>query len=260
MSVTPPDVAARKRAVQYSVAPAGRVPGAQAPAREGMDRIDHSSFNWRALENNNRWVRRLLPLMRGRVLDLGCGTAPYREDILAVAGEYVGVDWPGTIHDTTRVDVFADLSRPLPFADACADTVTVFKVLEHLQEPGEFLRECGRVLRPGGHIVILVPFLWQVHEAPHDYFRFTRFGLGYLLSRADFADITVHEKTGFWEMWALKWNYHTRRYARGPLRLLLIPFWWTGQVAGPRLDRLFPHPEMAASYAAHARKPVRGGT
>lgn len=222
-----------------------------------MDRIDHSTFNWRALESNNRWVRRLLPLMGGRVLDLGCGTAPYREEILGVASEYVGVDWPGTSHDTRHVDVFADLSTPLPFPDGCADTVTVFKVLEHLPEPGLFLAECFRVLRPDGHVVILVPFLHPVHEAPHDYYRYTRFGLEYLLTRSGFSDVSIHEKTGFWEMWVLKWNYHTRRYARGPLKALFIPAWWLGQVTAPWLDRVRAHPEMTASYAAHARKPGR---
>ncbi len=221
-----------------------------------MDTINHSAFNWRALESNNRWVRRLLPLMRGRVVDLGCGTAPYREDILGVAGSYVGVDWPGTMHDTGRVDVFADVSAPLPFADACADTVTVFKVLEHLREPGMFLRECFRVLRPGGHVIILVPFLHQVHEAPHDYFRYTRYGLEYLLKRAGFEDVAVHEKSGFWEMWVLKWNYHTRRFARGPLKLLFVPGWWFGQLVAPLADRIHWHPEMTSSYAAHARKPT----
>jgi SAM-dependent methyltransferase len=221
-----------------------------------MDRIHHSTFNWRALENNNRWVRRLLPLMQGRVLDLGCGTAPYREDILLVADEYVGVDWPGTMHDTRRVDVFADLSLPLPFPAECADTVTVFKVLEHLREPALFLGECFRVLRPGGRLIILVPFLHQVHEAPHDYYRYTRFGLEYLLTRSGFTEVSVHEKTGFWEMWVLKWNYHTRCYARGILTLCFIPVWWLGQVVAPWLDRLRAHPEMTASYAAHARKPA----
>jgi SAM-dependent methyltransferase len=224
-----------------------------------MDRIDYTTFNWRALENNNRWVRRLLPLMTGRLLDLGCGSAPYREDILTAVEAYVGVDWPGTLHDARRIDVFADLAAPLPFADACADTVTVFKVLEHLREPGRFLRECARVLRPGGRIVILVPFLWQVHEAPHDYFRYTRYGLEYLLTEAGFDDVSVREKTGFWEMWFLKWNYHTARYARGPLRLLWMPAWWFNQAIAPLLDRLAPHPEMTGSYAAHARKRETAG-
>ena len=222
-----------------------------------MDRIDYFSFNWRAIQSNNDWVRRLLPLMRGVVLDLGCGNAPYRDDIRAVAGDYVGVDWPSSMHATSRVDVFADLARPLPFARACADTVTIFKVLEHVREPAAFLEECHRVLRDDGRIVILVPFLHPVHEAPHDYFRYTRFGLEHLLSRAGFADIVVHEKTGFWEMWSLKWNYHSRRFARGPLKLVCVPFWWLSQAVSPLLDRVFPHPEMTASYAAHARKPGR---
>ncbi len=222
-----------------------------------MDRIDRFSFNWRALESNNRWVRRMLPLVRGRVLDLGCGTAPYRDDLLSAGASYVGVDWPSTMHDTTRVDVFADLSAPLPFRDHSADTVTVFKVLEHLREPAAFLRECARVARPGAHVLILVPFLHQVHEAPHDYFRYTRYGLEHLLTQAGFEGVAVFEKSGFHEMAVLKWNYHTRRYARGPLKWALVPAWWLGQAVAPILDRLFPHPEMTSSYAAHARTPAR---
>lgn len=201
----------------------------------------------------NRRIARSLPY-RGRVLDLGCGTAPYRDDILAVAEAYIGVDWPRSLHGSDHVDLFASLAEPLPFRDGCADTVTCFQVLEHLPEPGAFLAECHRVLRPGGVLLITVPFMWHLHEAPYDYFRYTRHGLEYLLARSGFAEVTIRENTGYWQMCVLKFNYHTARREWGPLWLLWWPVWWLGQAISPVLDRLDPHPEETASYTVIARK------
>ena len=77
------------------------------------------------------------------------------------------------------VDVFADLCQPLPLADECADTVTSFQVLEHLREPGMFISECRRILRPGGSLFMTVPFMWHIHETPNDYFRLVSGGVKY---------------------------------------------------------------------------------
>lgn len=220
-----------------------------------MDKIKYFSHNWRIIENNNRFVRDHLSFLKGRVIDLGCGQAPYKQDILKYVEEYIGVDWEKSFHDLSNVDVMADLTKRLPFKDACADTVTAFKVMEHLPEPSFFLSECYRILRSGGSIFITVPFMWQVHEAPYDYYRYTRYGLEYLFKKNDFTDIQIKEKTGFWEMWILKFNYHTRKFACGPFKYFWIPIWWFGQVVAPLLDRFDNHPQETASYAVLARKP-----
>jgi len=88
--------------------------------------------------------------MNGRAIDLGCGTAPYKEDVLNVADEYIGVDWKSSLHDQSHVNVFADLCKTLPFPDEHADTVVSFQVMEHLPEPDSFLSECHRILKHGG--------------------------------------------------------------------------------------------------------------
>jgi len=192
----------------------------------------------------------------GRVVDLGCGSAPYRELILEKADEYIGVDWEGSGHDQSRIDVVADLTEPLPFEDDFADTVVSFQVMEHLPDTALFLDECYRILRPGGDLFITVPFMWHVHEAPHDYYRFTRYGLQYLCERHGFEEIVIKENTGFWQTFVLKFNYETRRYARGPLWLLFAPLWLLGQWVAPFMDKLVPRPQETASYTVTARKPT----
>ena len=193
---------------------------------------------------------------RGRVVDLGCGSAPYRDIILASADEYVGVDWDGSQHDRQHVDVTADLTKPLPFEEDWADTIVSFQVMEHLPDTALFLSEIHRVLRPGGRVYITVPFMWHVHEAPYDFYRFTRYGLEHLLDKHGFVDISIEETTGVWQTVVLKMNYATLPYARGPLRLLFAPFWLLGQWVAPLLDRIMPQPKETASYTVRARNPA----
>ena len=78
------------------------------------------------------------------------------------------------------------------------------------------LNEAFRILKPGGAIVLQVPWQWRVHEAPHDYFRYTPYGLKYLFEKAGFVDVVVEPQSGFFTMWILKMNYFSTRFIRGP--------------------------------------------
>lgn len=220
-----------------------------------MNKIYFFSNNWLAIKINNDCFYRNINYIHGRVIDLGCGTAPYKEEILKVADEYIGVDWENSFHDQSNVDVFADLTKPFPLADECADTVTSFQLMEHLSEPEKFLRECYRILKHGGKIFLTVPFMWHVHEEPYDYYRYTRYGLKYLLEKTSFIDVSINENTGFWQTWVLKFNYHTARYARGALKYIWIPIWCVGQIIAPLLDKFDSNPNECASYTVTARKP-----
>ncbi len=114
---------------------------------------------------------------RGRLLDLGCGAAPfyglYREHV----EEVVCVDWPSSKHDTQYVDLFADLGDTIPYPSNSFDTIFSTSVLEHIARPDKVWAEIARVLRSGGRVIALVPFLYPIHETPHDYFRYTEFKL-----------------------------------------------------------------------------------
>lgn len=137
-------------------------------------------------------LREFFPHLQGEILDVGCGSMPYRA--LIPAKRYVGmeVDTPRT-RASFRADVYYD-GRSFPFADASFDAVLCSQVFEHVFTPAEFLAEIGRVLRPGGRLVLTVPFVWDEHEQPHDFARYSSFGLRAVLERSGF-EVLEHRKT-----------------------------------------------------------------
>lgn len=218
------------------------------------------AHNFSIFDIGDRWLRHFEPRYHGLLVDLGCGDRTYEHYLARHCDRYVGVDWTSSMHGL-HADVAADLNRPLPFGSDSVDTVVSFSVLEHLREPGGLLSEAFRILRPGGHLIIQVPFMWHVHEAPHDYFRFTRFGLQSLLEAAGFGGVEVHATTGFWHMWTLKLNYQLARLIRGPrlargvVSALLWPFFHLDQFLAARMDRVWPISDAeTAGYFAAARK------
>jgi SAM-dependent methyltransferase len=114
---------------------------------------------------------------RGLVLDIGCNDR-WVEKSLSPGCRYIGIDYLVTGRDIygSRPDIYADAST-LPIADASIDTVLILDVVEHLSKPREALNEISRVLRPNGRLLLEMPFLYPIHDAPHDYQRFTAHGL-----------------------------------------------------------------------------------
>ena len=77
------------------------------------------------------------------------------------------------------------------------DAVLCTQVLEHVKEPADVIREIYRVLKPGGVLYLSAPQGWGVHQAPHDYFRFTCFGLDHLIEKSGFRDISIEPSCGY---------------------------------------------------------------
>lgn len=124
-----------------------------------------------------------------RILDIGAGDAPYRE--LFSDHDYQTSDWSGTFYEPEHpTDVVAP-AHDLPLADDSLDAVVCTQVLEHVPEPSDALREFLRVIRPGGRLIISTPMTWYLHETPHDYYRYTSYGLHHLLDKAGFTEIAV---------------------------------------------------------------------
>ena len=141
------------------------------------------------------FLRRPLGSCRGRVLDVGAGEAPWR-DLLAEGVEYVGVDVDSSgefgmrrLPGITYYD-----GKELPYADGSFDHVLCVEVLEHVPDPAAFLADLKRVLRQGGTLILTVPWSARLHHLPHDYNRFTRFGLTALLVSTGFSNINIGER------------------------------------------------------------------
>jgi len=120
----------------------------------------------------------------GPLLDVGCGSKPYRG--LFPVEPYVGLDIDS---ETARLrgvaDAFYDGTR-FPFQDAQYQSVLCNQVLEHVFQPDAFVQEIRRVLQPGGKLLLTIPFVWDEHEQPYDFARYSSFGLRALLERNGF--------------------------------------------------------------------------
>jgi SAM-dependent methyltransferase len=120
----------------------------------------------------------------GRTLDVGCGQKPYEK--LFGSSHYIGleIDSPEN-RQNKKADYFYD-GMKFPFQDNEFDSIIVNEVFEHVFNPTDFLQEINRVLKPEGILLMTVPFVWDEHEQPHDYARYSSFGL-----------VSIVEKHGF---------------------------------------------------------------
>ena len=141
-----------------------------------------------------------LPLMQGALLDVGCGKMPYKNYVLenSMVTSYTGLDIDSalTYDAQVRPDYIWDGSQ-MPFKNTTYECAIATEVLEHCPDPETVLKEVFRVLKPGGVFFFTVPFLWNLHEVPHDEYRYTPFSLERHLKAAGFSSIQI-KATGGW--------------------------------------------------------------
>ncbi len=157
-----------------------------------------------------------------RVLDAGAGEGQYARHF--ARHRYCGVDlgvgdkgW-----DYSRLDTVADLTA-LPFRNASFDAALHIVTMEHLREPAAALREIARTLVPGGRLLVAAPHEWEVHQAPHDYFRYTRFGLAHLLQKAGYEVLDLQAAGGYFRLLARRLLNGLQFFSTGIRRLWFVP-------------------------------------
>lgn len=188
------------------------------------------SFNPHHFARAELWkaMQTLVPLAgTGRVLDVGCGSQPYRS--LFREHDYVGLEFDTARNRATKsADLWFD-GRRFPSDDAAFDIVLCSQVLEHTPEPQAMIAEIARVLRPGGRLILSVPFVWDEHEQPYDNFRFTRFALTRLLVGSGFrVDQHLRTLTNARLLVQLAGSQCHKRLLHGSpvlLRAILSPMW-----------------------------------
>ncbi|MEO8631618.1 MAG: class I SAM-dependent methyltransferase [Betaproteobacteria bacterium] len=195
--------------------------------------------------------------LRGRLIDIGCGTKPYESLLKGMVSEHVGVDHEATFHDQANIDLYGT-AYAIPAADDSFDSALCTAVLEHLEEPETAIRECYRVLKPGGAAIYCVPFIWHLHEEPRDFYRYSKYGLRYLFEKANFEIVEMIALSGFWVTFGQLLVYKLLPFNRGPLRwfkifdgvVLLI------QAIAFGLDRVDKAEQWTWMYLVVARKPI----
>ena len=114
---------------------------------------------------------------------------PYKKRFTSISGvnKYIGVDHPevgNLYHGEEKPDILADATN-IPLPDESADMVLMLQVIEHLEDPLAAIKEATRILKPGGVLVVSSVQWYALHDEPHDYFRYTKYGLKSLLERSD---------------------------------------------------------------------------
>lgn len=116
------------------------------------------------------------------LVDLGCGSMPYREIFEPLAAHYIGVDLP----ENPAADLHLNQSGQAPLDDASVDIVLSSQVLEHVPSPQVYLAEANRLLKPGGLLILSTHGYWMYHPDPTDFWRWTHEGLRKEIAQAGF--------------------------------------------------------------------------
>ncbi len=142
-----------------------------------------------------RDVSEILPEVRGVVLDVGCGAQPYRRLINSLA-TYRGIDTQAAKanfgYQAPGTDIFSGDTWPVE--DESIDVVLCTETLEHVFDTRRFLTELARCLKPGGLVLMTVPFAARWHFVPYDYWRFTPSSLDELLRSIGCVDVRVYAR------------------------------------------------------------------
>ena len=191
-----------------------------------------------------------------RVLDAGAGEGQYahhfsRQRYCAVDLAVGDAAW-----DYSGLDVVADLTA-LPFAGATFTAALHLVTIEHLKEPACALAEIARTLVAGGTLLVAAPHEWEVHQAPHDYFRYTRHGLSYLLEKAGLEVGEARPIGGYFRLLARRLLNGLQFFSGGirwlgflPAAIFLVP----PALVLPFLDFLDRDRNFTVGYICLARK------
>jgi SAM-dependent methyltransferase len=132
---------------------------------------------------------------KGDFLDMGCGNKPYEGLYKPITTSQIGCDIVQS--DQNTVDVICP-ATDLKFENNRFDSVLCTQVLEHVFEHDKLMSEAFRVLKPGGNLILTVPFAWELHEEPYDFFRYTKHALKQLFEQTGFEIDYIKPNGGKW--------------------------------------------------------------
>ena len=202
--------------------------------------------------------------VKGVLLDVGCGIKPYEKVFGKYVDKYYGIEYsPESGFRGNRADVAGDAAE-MPFADQSFDTILCTEVMEHVMHPEKVVAEFARILKPGGMVIITVPFFYPIHDS-FDFFRYTDQGIAVIMKRygLEIEEVRPLSGTGVTMaimlnlfifdigfMWT-KWLY--------PIGVVLRPVLWILialiNLMGWLAEKIIPSKQMSFNHLTVARKP-----
>lgn len=188
-----------------------------------------------------------------RLLDAGAGEATYKHHF--AKQRYCGLDLGvgDAAWNYSGLDVVGDLAM-LPFRDATFDACLNVVTLEHVPEPAHVVAEMARTLAPGGRLLLIAPHEWEEHQQPHDYYRYTRYGLEYLLRQAGMIEISISPVGGFFRLLSRR-MLNALQFFPGPSLFVAAFFLVPPALILPLFEPLDRRRNFTLGYICSARKP-----
>jgi SAM-dependent methyltransferase len=194
---------------------------------------------------------------RGQLIDLGCGDMPFKAWISTQVSTYDSLDFFPRSPDVTYE---ADIQNMHMISNDQYDSALCIEVLEHVPDPFLAVREIQRILKPGGLLILSVPHLSRLHDEPHDYYRYTRYGVAHLLEQAGLELVELQKRGGLFTFIGHQVSTVVIGLTWGVPVLKDIAWFinsWLVTRLCYRLDAgLDPAGLFAQGYTAVARKPV----
>ena len=171
------------------------------------------------------------------------------------AQRYIGVDL--AVGDSEwnygDLDAIANLDA-LPFSDSTFEACINIVTLEHVPEPSAVVNELSRVLRSGASVLLVIPHEWEEHQQPHDFFRYTRFGLEHLTRQAGFIDVRIEPIGGFFRLLSRR-LMNSVQFFPGVFALLPVVCFGPLALMLPLLDPLDKRRDFTLGHICWATKP-----
>lgn len=207
-------------------------------------------FEWEIQRSLEQFSAGLPPF--SRVLDAGAGECEHKQYF--TGHRYFAVDL--AVGDSTwnygKLNAVADLAA-LPLRAAAFDAAIHIVTLEHVPEPKQVLQEIGRCLKPGAPLLVVVPHEWEVHQHPHDYFRYTCFGMQYLLEQAGFTSIEIRPSGGYFRMLSRR-LLNSLQFFGWPWKALVFLMVAPAAMILPLFEPLDKKKDFTVGYLCTARK------
>jgi SAM-dependent methyltransferase len=159
-----------------------RFPSISNPCKYTLDRIRVEIILFSKLLPNN-----------SKILDFGCGEKPYYPFLKDKALEYIGIDIDESPEKNNSINTIIKQGELIPYPDGSFDSIICTQVFEHIKDMHLYARELHRILKTGGKMFISVPFSWDYHPYPGDYWRIAADGVQALFN--DFSDKQIFYDT-----------------------------------------------------------------